>query len=116
MRLQSTLKCRIKKGCVIMASSRLEQQVVLRKQGDCQKDTDRLEQWTKKWQIEHNVGKHEVVHFEEIYKNYTGDEDWSYQEWLRTVGLYSMEFRRMRSDLIETYTIFRGLDTVDVEK
>eukprot|EP00061_Rhincodon_typus_P012869 g38883.t1 len=39
----------------------------------------------------------------------------SYEEQLRTMGLYSMEFRRMRRDLIETYRILRGLDSVDVE-
>ena len=32
------------------------------------------------------------------------------------MGLYSVEFRRMRGDLIETRWILRGLDRVDAER
>ena len=32
------------------------------------------------------------------------------------MGLYSMEFRRMRGDLIERSRILRGLDRVDAER
>ena len=35
---------------------------------------------------------------------------------MRTLGLYSLEFRGMREDLIETYRILRGLDRVDAEQ
>ena len=36
------------------------------------------------------------------------------EQCLSTLGLYSMEFRRMRGDLIEAYRTLRGLDRVDV--
>eukprot|EP00061_Rhincodon_typus_P003109 g19304.t1 len=29
-----------------------------------QKDLDRLGDWTKKWQMEYNIGKYEVMHFD----------------------------------------------------
>eukprot|EP00061_Rhincodon_typus_P013089 g39248.t1 len=45
-----------------------------------------------------------------------GMKDLSYEKWLRTLGAYLMEFRKMRGDLIETYRILRDLDKVDLEK
>eukprot|EP00061_Rhincodon_typus_P008129 g30476.t1 len=55
----------------------------------------------------------DVLVLEEVQKRFTRMipemKGLSHEEWLRTVGLYSMEFRRTRGDL-------RGLDRVNVEK
>ena len=40
----------------------------------------------------------------------------SYEERLSWLGLYSLEFRKVKGDLIETYKILTGLDRVDSEK
>lgn len=40
----------------------------------------------------------------------------SYNERLDKLGLYSLERRRMRGDLIEVYKIMRGIDRVDVSR
>ena len=37
----------------------------------------------------------------------------SYVERLERLGLYTLEFRRIRGDLIETYKIIKGLDTLE---
>ena len=61
-----------------------------------------------------------MLAMERVQRRFTrmipGMKSLSYEEWLRTQGLYSLEFRRMRGDLTETYRILRGLDRVDVER
>src|SRR6218665_201985 len=37
----------------------------------------------------------------------------TYEERLQKLGIYTLERRRMRGDLIETYKILRGLENVD---
>ena len=44
-----------------------------------------------------------------------GLEGVSYRERLSRLGLYSLERRRMRGDLIEIYKIMRGIDRVDAQ-
>ena len=61
-----------------------------------------------------------MLALEGIQKRFTrmipGMKGLSYEERLRSLGLYSIEFRRMRGDLIEPYRILWGLDRVDVER
>eukprot|EP00061_Rhincodon_typus_P008294 g30781.t1 len=88
--------------------------------GRLQKNLDRPGEWAKKWQIEFNAGKCEVMHFgggpKKVLRMIRIMKNLSYEERLRTLGLYLMEFRRMRGHLIKTYRILRGLDKVDMEK
>ena len=42
-----------------------------------------------------------------------GLENMDYDQRLRELGLYSLERRRMRGDMIEVYKILRGIDRVD---
>ena len=40
----------------------------------------------------------------------------AYEERLNRLGLYSLEFRRMRKDFIETYKIMKGIDKIEAGK
>ena len=57
---------------------------------------------------------------ERVQKRFTrmlpGMEDISYEERLEKLGLFSLERRRLRGDLIEVYKIMRGMDRVDSQK
>ena len=39
-----------------------------------------------------------------------------YHERLTAQGLYSLEFRRLRRDLLETYRILKGINRVDMQR
>jgi len=41
---------------------------------------------------------------------------WSYEERLAYIGLYLLEKRRLRGDLIETFKILTGFECIDPEK
>ena len=62
----------------------------------------------------------DVLALEGVQRRFTrmipGMKGLSYEERLRSLGLYSMEFRRMRGDRIEIYRILRSLDRVDVDR
>ena len=57
---------------------------------------------------------------ERVQKRFTrmlpGMEGISYEERLEKLGLFSLERRRLRGDLIEVYKIMRGMDRVDSQK
>eukprot|EP00061_Rhincodon_typus_P003180 g19462.t1 len=62
----------------------------------------------------------DVLALERVQRRFTrmipGMKSVTYEERLRTLGLYLMEFRRMRGDLIEAYRILNCLDRVDIRK
>ena len=59
----------------------------------------------------------DVMALEGVQKRFTrmlpGMEDISYEERLNKLGLFSLERRRLRGDLIEVYKIMRGIDRVN---
>ncbi len=59
----------------------------------------------------------DVLAMEGVQRRFTrlipGMAGMTYEERLGRLGLHSLEFRRMRGDLIETYKILTGLDRLD---
>eukprot|EP00061_Rhincodon_typus_P012377 g38072.t1 len=59
----------------------------------------------------------DIINLERVQKRFPrmlpGMEDLSYKERLDRLGLFSLEHRRLRGDLIEVYNIMRGVDRVD---
>ena len=62
----------------------------------------------------------DVEALEKVQKKFTRMltrmEGISYEERLEKLGLFSLERRRLRDDLIEVYKIMRGMDRVDSQK
>ena len=62
----------------------------------------------------------DVLAIEGVQRKFTrlipGMAGLSYEERLSWLGLYSLELRRVRGDLIETYKTLTGLDRVDSER
>ncbi|XP_072107366.1 uncharacterized protein [Mobula birostris] len=62
----------------------------------------------------------DVLTLERVQRRFTrmipGMRGLRYEEHLSALGLYSLEFRRMRGDLIETFRMLKGMDRVDVAK
>ena len=59
----------------------------------------------------------DIIAIEGVQRRFTrlipGMSGLSYEQRLHRLGLYSLEFRRLRGDLIETYKILKGLDRLD---
>ncbi|MDZ1603208.1 reverse transcriptase family protein, partial [Klebsiella pneumoniae] len=62
----------------------------------------------------------DVEALERVQRRFTrmlpGMENRSYEERLSVLGLFSLERRRMRGDLIEVYKMIRGIDRVDSQR
>ena len=60
----------------------------------------------------------DIISLEVVQRRFTrmipSMEGLSHEERLNRLGLYSLEFRRMRGELIETYRILKGLDRGNV--
>eukprot|EP00061_Rhincodon_typus_P011284 g36189.t1 len=56
----------------------------------------------------------DIIKLERVQKRFTrmllGMESLGYKERLDSLGLFSLEHRRLRGDLIEVYKIMRGID------
>ena len=61
-----------------------------------------------------------MVALEAVQKWFTrlipGLKGLSFEERLSSLGLYSLEYRRMRGDLIEVYKILNGIDKINVNQ
>ena len=59
----------------------------------------------------------DIIKLERVQKRFTrmlqGLDGLSYKERLDRLGLFSLERRRLRGDLIEVYKIMRGIDQLD---
>ena len=62
----------------------------------------------------------DVGALERVQKRFTkmlpGMEGINYEERLEKLGLFSLERRRLRGDLIEVYKIMRSMDRMDSQK
>ncbi|GCC19456.1 hypothetical protein chiPu_0000004 [Chiloscyllium punctatum] len=62
----------------------------------------------------------DILALERVQRRFTrmipGMVGLTYEERLRILGLYSLELRRLRGDLIEQYKIIHGLERVDARK
>ena len=62
----------------------------------------------------------DVNKIERVQRRFTrmlpGFQQLSYRDRLNKLGLYSLERRRLRGDLIEVFKMMRGIDRVDVDK
>ena len=67
-----------------------------------------------------SFGERDVEALERVQKRFTrmlpGLEGVGYEERLNKLGLFSLERRRLRGDLIEVYKIMRGIDRVDSQR
>ena len=59
----------------------------------------------------------DIIKLERVHKRFTrmlpGLDGLSYKERLDRLGLFSLERRRLRGDLVEVYKIMRGIDQLD---
>eukprot|EP00061_Rhincodon_typus_P005792 g25737.t1 len=59
----------------------------------------------------------DIIKLERVERGFTrmllGMEGFNYKEKLDRLGLFSLESRRLRGDLIEVYKIMTGIDRVD---
>ena len=73
-----------------------------------------LEYGSSVWSV---IYKKEAIQIENVQRRATKLipelRDLSYSNRLRTLGLPSLQYRRLRADIIETYKILNGIDIVD---
>ena len=105
---------------------------------DCaqlQQNLDSLIKWSSEWSLRVNPEKCKVLHLikdnqDRKYKYHMQVEDTetyleevpyqkdlgnlSYDERLRILGLPTLEYRRLRADMIQVFKIFKGFDRVNV--